>query len=347
MVWRLVLCFLLPLTLRAADEFVTFFTTYGYQEEKEWVIPVKLRVWEMGWKEKQSQQVTARLLAATFGEKDAEEDAATRKIAEGRLADFVSDHESGEEVSVRFEVLPEMTFSVMKGGEKAETDLHGRLDGEIRLPVASLTRLPADGWLSFEAVNGHQGSGRVRLLEKSGLSLISDIDDTVKITGILEGKSVVMKNTFLKPFQPAPGMRELYAGWSVASFHYVSGGPWQLHTPLREFLAENGFPEGSLHLRDFPLNPTSLQTWEKLPDQVADPNATFEHKVREISALMQRFPGRKFILVGDSGEKDPEVYREIQRLFGPQVQEIIIRDVAKAAALTPERVKGMRVIATE
>ena len=42
---------------------------------------------------------------------------------------------------------------------------------------------------------------------------------------------------------------------------------------------------------------------------------------------MQRFPGRSFVLVGDSGEVDPEVYRQIKDEFKEQVQEILIRDV--------------------
>lgn len=327
--------------LHAAEEHVTFFTTYGHRSGEEWIIPVRLRVWEMGWKEQQLQTKTAELLVDGARKLGHEVDAAAQKRLEGRLADFVSDHESGESVTVRFAAMPQVTFTILNGSEPAQTDLHGRLDGEIRFPAASLTALPADGWLSFEAVNGHRGQGRVRLLENRGLSIISDIDDTVKITGITQGPAVVALNTFLRPFQPAPGMRELYAGWEGAAFHYVSGGPWQLHTPLRDFLAESRFPEGGLHLRDFPVNVLSLQTWEKLPDQIFDPNATFDHKVREISILMRRFPGRKFILVGDSGEKDPEVYREIQRQFGAQVQEILIREVSASA---PERLQGMRVI---
>ncbi len=59
---------------------------------------------------------------------------------------------------------------------------------------------------------------------------------------------------------------------------------------------------------------------------------------------MGRFPKRRFILIGDSGEKDPEVYREIQRRFPAQVQEIMIRDVTNALANDPARLEGMTVI---
>jgi len=59
---------------------------------------------------------------------------------------------------------------------------------------------------------------------------------------------------------------------------------------------------------------------------------------------MQRFPERKFILVGDSGEKDPEVYREIKKKFPNQVQEIKIRDVVKDREKNKSRLEGMTII---
>jgi phosphatidate phosphatase APP1 len=59
---------------------------------------------------------------------------------------------------------------------------------------------------------------------------------------------------------------------------------------------------------------------------------------------MEKFPERSFILIGDSGEKDPEVYHRIQTLFPRQVQEIRIRDVVNARELQPERLAGTIII---
>jgi len=56
-------------------------------------------------------------------------------------------------------------------------------------------------------------------------------------------------------------------------------------------------------------------------------NRTLEYKVGVIDALMRRFPERQFVLVGDSGERDPEVYRELASRFPNQVRAILIRDV--------------------
>jgi phosphatidate phosphatase APP1 len=68
--------------------------------------------------------------------------------------------------------------------------------------------------------------------------------------------------------------------------------------------------------------------------------ATLDQKIRQITNLMIHLPQRKFILIGDSGEKDPEVYRAIRRLFPKQVQHIIIRDVLGQRLAGMERIAG-------
>jgi phosphatidate phosphatase APP1 len=73
---------------------------------------------------------------------------------------------------------------------------------------------------------------------------------------------------------------------------------------------------------------------------VAGDLATLDQKVRQITALMLHFPRRKFILVGDSGEKDPEVYRAIRKLFPDQVIRILIRDVLSERLEGMERITG-------
>lgn len=62
---------------------------------------------------------------------------------------------------------------------------------------------------------------------------------------------------------------------------------------------------------------------------------------------MEKFPGRKFILIGDSGEIDPEVYHLIRDKYPQQVQEIWIRDVVNDAEVNPVRLEGMKVIKVE
>lgn len=332
--------------LQAAQEQVTFFSAYGYRDASEgagggdWVIPVQLRVWDFGWKEKQIQAELADFIAKAAGKLGKTVDAEERERLAQRVAGFVADGESQESVRVGFDQIPSHSYEITKDEAPALTDLNGRLEGTIRIPASDLPAAPADGWLSFRALGDHQGKGRVRLLENNGVSIISDIDDTVKITEVRKGAQVVLANTFLRPFRPAPDMQPLYATWTDAAFHYVSAGPTQLSTPLSAFLRAERFPEGSLHMRYFRFHLLDRATWDSLGEQILDPAATFDHKIREISAIMRHFPGRKFILVGDSGEKDPEIYREIRNRFGEQVLKIIIRDVASE----PQRLEGMEAL---
>jgi len=150
------------------------------------------------------------------------------------------------------------------------------------------------------------------LVRPQGIGVISDIDDTVKVTEVFHGIKAVLQNTFLKTFDDVPGMAKLYQGLEKldASFHYVSKSPPELHGPLADFLHKKGFPISSIHL--CPL--------------LGRNRANF--KLQQVESLLSQFPERKFILVGDSGEKDPEVYAEIMRRHPKQVLKVLIRSVA-------------------
>ena len=68
--------------------------------------------------------------------------------------------------------------------------------------------------------------------------------------------------------------------------------------------------------------------------------ATLDQKIRQITQLMIHLPRRQFVLIGDSGERDPEVYRAIQRMFPRQVRSILIRDVLGERLAGMERITG-------
>ena len=150
--------------------------------------------------------------------------------------------------------------------------------------------------------------------------MISDIDDTIKISQVTQ-KRELLRNTFLRPFRAVVGMPALYQAWADqgAEFHLVSSSPWQLYEPLSGFVRAEAFPPATFHLRRIRLkDPTTLISF----------GAPQELKVQTISALLQRFPARRFVLVGDSGEQDPEAYGQVARQFPDQVAAIFIREVA-------------------
>jgi phosphatidate phosphatase APP1 len=96
-------------------------------------------------------------------------------------------------------------------------------------------------------------------------------------------------------------------------------------------------------MRDLPLHLTNATNAEKFIDFLFDENATASHKKARIREIMRHFPSRTFILVGDSGEADPEVYRDIKDdpKFGHRVQAIFIRTVTESK---PGRLEGMQTI---
>ena len=93
--------------------------------------------------------------------------------------------------------------------------------------------LAPDGWLRYRADTSdgdeRQLGGAVQLLPPRGVSVVSDVDDTIKISQVADHREL-LNNTFLRPMEAVPGMPALYRRWAKdgAAFHYVTASPWQL-----------------------------------------------------------------------------------------------------------------------
>ena len=163
------------------------------------------------------------------------------------------------------------------------------------------------------------GGGRIQIVDEQGASVISDIDDTVKVTNVANRREL-LANTLLREFHAVPGMVDVFRRWQDAGsvFHYVSASPWQLANCLNGFFLDAGLPTGSLHLKLFRLKDST--PLGRLPSRKRS-------KRRTIEAIMADFPERRFLLVGDSGERDPELYAAIARRHPRQVSGVVIRQV--------------------
>ncbi|MBK8001964.1 MAG: App1 family protein [Verrucomicrobia bacterium] len=182
--------------------------------------------------------------------------------------------------------------------------------------------------LVVEASDGRIVNAEVHVIGEDGWSVVSDIDDTIKISDVLN-REALLKNTFCRPFAVVPGMSEMYRQWAEehgAVFHYVSASPWQLYLPLSEFVRSNGFPAGTFHMKDFRLKDRTAAAMLASPEK---------YKPGVIEPLLRQFPRRQFVLVGDSGEKDPEIYAQLARRFPKQVRAVFIRDVTGEEASAP------------
>lgn len=339
-----------PRLTSVSEKEVTFYPAYSYLREDNWV--VDLRGWVHQSRKSLNKFVT---VLATLKNKC---DGQSLDIFKSRSDVFESDDKFGENVIIEFDSDPDRTRYSFKG----RSDLNGIVELSLTLPKRRVEKLleaqkAPNKWLTYHAVSSsHIGLGRIRLTESQGVSIVSDIDDTIKISEIPAGQQRVFDYAFCREFQAAPGMADKYKDWSNATahpdwndvtFHYVSGGPQQLLGPLYDFLVvgQGGFPEGTFHLRYFPKNLLASETRNNLKRFAAGPmDTTFQHKVNEITKLMDTFPDRKFILVGDSGEVDPEVYNKIRDERPQQVQEVWIRDVVDDSKDNPYRLTGMNII---
>jgi phosphatidate phosphatase APP1 len=172
--------------------------------------------------------------------------------------------------------------------------------------------------------DGRVFAGRVLLLAAEGLSVVSDIDDTIKVTNVRNRKET-LENTFLRAFQAVPGMAETYRLLAdrKAAFHYVSASPWQLYPPLADFVRDAGFPAGTFHLKPLRFGVSSVL-------DLIGPQQAF--KTGQIESLFRALPRRRFVLIGDSAEQDPEIYGNLARKHGEQVRAIWIRNVTHETA---------------
>jgi phosphatidate phosphatase APP1 len=159
----------------------------------------------------------------------------------------------------------------------------------------------------------------VHITDSDGVSLISDIDDTIKHSAIASGAREIFKNTFIRELGDLTikGVREWYT--AVANMgvkmHYVSNSPWQLYPLLKSYFALAGLPNGSFHLKQY----------SGMLQGIFEPAA--ERKRGSLDRIMDDFPDRKFILVGDSGEADLEVYTDVVLSHPGRILAVFIRDV--------------------
>jgi phosphatidate phosphatase APP1 len=334
---------------------LTFYPAYAYRPEGEtevWRVPV--RAWVRN-ERPLPPDAAIRLLVDEEGE-----------LTEGMLfrlkealRDFVARDNENEEVTFRFEGDPEGETFRLRG----RTDNDGLITEEFELPAETAERVLSAqppgaerGALRLTAeTRGWSGeataSSTIRLVAPVGLSVVSDIDDTIKVSEITAGKRRVARRTFLMDFEAAEGMRdrylkvlEGYPSFDNVAFHYVSGSPWQLFRLLHEFLVEKtGFPAGTFHMKSVGFNLEDLAgTFRRLKNYLAGSEYTERMKIEEISSILRRFPGRRFVLVGDSGERDPEVFRALKDTdeFRDQIVKIYIRDVGGLGEGS-ERLKDM------
>lgn len=157
--------------------------------------------------------------------------------------------------------------------------------------------------------------------------VISDIDDTVlvsDVTNILKAARLVfLHNARTRlPFKGISAFyRALQSGPDYTIFNplfFVSSSAWNLYDLLVDFFSFNGIPKAPLMLRDMGLT-----------EEYLIKSGHGIHKKEQIRQILKTYPNLPFILVGDSGQKDPEIYLQTIKDFPGRIKAIYIRDVSE------------------
>ena len=211
------------------------------------------------------------------------------------------------------------------------TDDHGFAN--FSLPVPNLRV----GWHEAHAMttpieDGEVATGTGRVIKPSlqaPFLVISDIDDTILVTGLTEGVAMVTRTVLREADKrrAIPGMSALYRGLARGmatstggrrpepAFFYVSTGSWSFYPLLQQFVQLRAFPQGPMFLTD----------WGPTERYVRRSGA--EHKRTAIRRLFEAYPKMRFVLIGDSGQRDGLTYEEMAREFTGRVKLIVIRQV--------------------
>jgi phosphatidate phosphatase APP1 len=238
------------------------------------------------------------------------------------------------------------------GGEaEAQADKEGYFG--IALPL--LDGALAAGWhdVALEPLDSHGRSAATapataRVLvppADAQFGVVSDIDDTVvrtESTSLLRMLRIVLLTNAHSRI-PFPHVDSVYRALAAGGdgrrqnpIFYLSSSPWNLFDLLEEFMRVHDIPEGPLFLRDWNMSPRRLL------------GGHHDHKIVRLRHLFRVYPELPWVLIGDSGQEDPEIYRDIAREHPGRVRAIYIRSVvsgsrAEAVRKVREEARGLGV----
>lgn len=262
--------------------------------------------------------VGGRVLVAHREPSDRDGPAATLLTSAGR---YLTVDVAGTPVTVE---VAGVSHQVVSGPE-------GYLDAIVDLPGLA----PGRHTITFRVPGGDPVQGLLLVVDPDArLGIVSDLDDTVIHTGLTRAW-VAIRNTLLvadSARMAVAGGAELYQGMVAGDggrtpVWYVSTGAWNAHRMLVNFLARTGFPRGPVLLTDWGPG----QRWLFREDSAA-------FKARMILALLARHEHLSFVLIGDSGQHDPDAYAAVVREQPGRVRAVYIRDVPPASVLRTGRV---------
>ena len=282
-----------------------------------------------------------------------------RVLRENRIAPAAITHSRWQNVlamvrRIHADPLRHATVRVSIGS--ASVDVMSDDEGffHASLPVATDAMRAGDDWTRVDAKLVDAPASEVatipnvdargRILVPAGsprLLVISDVDDTVlhsNATSLIAAlRTMLFENARTR--LPFPGVAAFYhalragrSGTDGNPVFYVSSSPWNLYDVISEFLDAQGIPAGPIMLRDVDIGFDVLSSQHH-----------HTHKRAMVRRVLTTYPGVPVILIGDSGQEDPEIYRDVVHEFPSRIAAVYIRNVTP----NPERSTVIRRLAEE
>ena len=227
----------------------------------------------------------------------------------------------------------------------ADADGYFRVDLDLPAPLAAGWHELSASLLEPYAEVGEPTVGRVLVPSADAtFGVISDLDDTVIRSGIptplQAARTVLLNNAMTRtPFEGVAAFyRALQAGASGTGrnpLFYVSSSPWNLYDLVVTFLELQQVPAGPLFLRAWGLDADALPG-----------GGHGGHKSEIILGLLATYPDLPFVLIGDSGQEDPEIYRDVVLAHPGRILAVYIRDVTSVARDVAVHAVALQVRAT-
>jgi len=157
--------------------------------------------------------------------------------------------------------------------------------------------------------------------QNNSFGIISDIDDTIIHTDIINKIQMVLNTIRYDSenrvaFEGVPELYQKLTGENENPLIFVSGSSYNLYEMLDTFCRLNKISKAPFVLRDLGIGPSQ---WIK--------EDSHSFKTRNIEMIMDVYDQLPFILIGDSGEEDPEIYLKIYEKYPDRVMAIYIRHV--------------------
>jgi phosphatidate phosphatase APP1 len=234
---------------------------------------------------------------------------------------FATDEVSGARLRASFQ-----------GAEsEAVTNAEGYFDLELNTSGLPVTDAPFQE-IELELLEPFSAGGQtVRVVGRvlvppasAAFGIISDLDDTVITTNVTNRLKMFLTVALLNEYtrMPFKGVAAFYralqkgaGGAENNPIFYVSSSPWNLYPFLTEFLNLHRIPLGTLFLKDFGSH------------TIFNSGAHGAHKITSIELILNTYPDLPFVLIGDSGEQDPEIYGEIVGKYPNRIRVIYIRSI--------------------